>query len=232
MRRIVYVGYDAREAPAYKACVASMRNHTATDLLCVPVNHHTVGEAYRRPTIRRNGVLWDEISAEPMSTQFSLARFWIPMMARRGWVLFCDCDFLWRGDVEELFGQADDRFAVMLVKHQHQGGDTLKMDDQPQTYYPRKNWSSLMLLNCEAPEWRDLPVERLNAMTKAELHSLQWIDDARIGALDVTWNWLALVCPPLPAPGPKVVHYTLGIPSMKGYEHSPFADEWRRYAFG
>ena len=26
---------------------------------------------------------------------------------------------------------------------------------------------------------------------------------------------------------PKVVHFTEGVPDMDGYEHVPYADEWR-----
>jgi hypothetical protein len=234
MQPRVYVGYDSREVNAYRVCVSSMRAHASVHPLIMPVSATMLGAAYRRPTEMRGGVRYDTISGEPMSTDFSLARFFVPAIARRGWALFCDCDFLWRGDVNELFERADSRYAVMVVKHKHVGSDSIKMDNQPQTYYHRKNWSSLMLLNCDAHECQALTPDVLNTATKHWLHGFNWVfDDDRIGSLDLTWNWLAGISPPMPhPPGPKVVHHTLGIPEMKGYEDVPYADEWRKYARG
>lgn len=230
--RHVYIGYDAREVEAYKVCVRSMRrNAPGCDPLIMPISSRTLGSAYRRPESIRNGVRWDDISQQPMSTEFSIARFFAPLLMRSGWAVFCDCDFMWRGSIEDLFAQADDRFAVMVVKHQQNPVETIKMDDQIQTAYERKNWSSLMLLNCGAPEHRALTVDALNAMTKHELHQFRWIsDESRIGELSPTWNWLAGVSAPIAGDGPRVVHYTLGTPNMRGYEDAPYADEWRRYA--
>lgn len=228
MQPRVYIGYDSREADAYRACVNSMREHASVQPLVMPVSAPLLGAAYRRPTERRDGVLWDSISQQPMSTEFSIARFFVPAMARGGWVLFCDCDFLWRADVNDLFALVDSRYAVMVVKHRHESGVAVKMDGQQQTYYRRKNWSSLMLLNCDAPECLALTPDICNTATKHWLHGFRWVADDRIGELPLEWNWLADVSPEVREP--KVVHYTLGIPSMKLYEAAPYADEWRRYA--
>ena len=233
MQPRVYIGYDSREVDAYRVCVNSMRARAKVQPLVMPVSINLLGELYRRETTRRDGALYDEISQQPMSTEFSLARFFVPTLARRGWVLFCDCDFLWRCDVEDVFAYADPVYAVCVVKHQHNSGDTIKMDDQPQTYYARKNWSSLMLINCDAPEWQGLTLGQLNGLHKHALHGFSWVEEKRIGGLPVDYNWLAGVSAPVEsAMGPRVVHYTLGVPSMKGYENAPFADEWRRYARG
>lgn len=235
MMRHVYVGYDSREVEAYKVCVRSMReNARGCEPLVMPISSRTLGSAYRRPESLRNGVKWDDLSGQPMSTEFSLARFFVPVLMSSGWALFCDCDFLWRGNVEELFALADDRYAVMVVKHQQNPVETVKMDGQVQTAYARKNWSSLMLLNCSSPELRALTLDDLNRHTKHYLHGFRWIqDDARIGELSPTWNWLAGVNKPVDErDGPRVVHYTLGTPDMKGYEDSPYADEWRAHARG
>lgn len=229
----VFVGYDSREHAAYRVCVNSMREHASVQPLIRPISAPLLGAGYRRPTARRERVLWDTISDQPMSTEFSIARFFVPAMATAGgWVLFCDCDFLWRADVNELFALADPKYAVMVVKHAHDSGVASKMDAQPQTYYWRKNWSSLVLLNCDAPECRELTQGVCNAATKHWLHGFFWVkDDARIGEIPVAWNWLAEVSPPVTeAGGPRAVHYTLGTPDMAGREHAPYANEWRRYA--
>lgn len=194
-----------------------------------PVSSKTLGPAYYRPTSLREGVLWDNISDAPMATDFSIARFFVPILQRTGWALFADCDFLFRADVEELFSLADDKFAVMCVQHRYVPAEFTKMDSQLQTSYERKNWSSLFLVNCDAPEVKRFSIIDANCMRGLELHRFDWLqDDSLIGALPLEWNWLAGVSPPIPEP--KAVHFTLGTPDMPGYESSAYASEWRAYA--
>ena len=64
------------------------------------------------------------------------------------------------------------------------------MDGAVQTAYPRKNWSSLMLFNCDHPSVKALTPEVVNRENGAYLHRLQWAEDSDIGALPVEWNWL------------------------------------------
>ena len=68
----------------------------------------------------------------------------------KGWALFIDCDIVFLEDVNNLFSLADDRYAVMCVKHEFKPKPGLKMDGQVQTVYPRKNWSSVVLWNHRA----------------------------------------------------------------------------------
>ncbi len=88
-------------------------------------------------------------SLTPASSRPFLAGF-------QGWALFCDCDFLWLGDVAELLKFADATKALHCVQHDYRPTETTKMDGQVQTVYPRKNWSSLMLFNCDHPSVRKL----------------------------------------------------------------------------
>jgi hypothetical protein len=230
--RNIFIGHDARELTAYRvACQSITDNAKRCRPLINPISSRTLGPAYYRPTSRRDGVLWDNLSDAPMATEFSLARFFVPILQRKGWAMFCDADFMFRADVDELFELADDRYAVMCMKHDQQPTEKVKMDGQVQTTYARKNWSSLFLVNCDAPEVQAFSIIDANAMKGAELHQFAWIrDDDRIGALPIEWNWLAGVNDPILYP--KAVHYTLGTPDMNGYEDYPFADEWRAYAFG
>lgn len=230
--RHIWIGHDSRELTAYRVCCESIvANAKRCRPILSPISSRTLGPAYYRPTSRRDGVLWDNLSDAPMATEFSLARFFVPVVQREGWAMFCDADFLFRWDVEDLFALADDRYAVMVVKHVQRPAETVKMDGQVQTAYPRKNWSSLFLVNCDAPEVKAFSIIDANGMKGAELHQFRWIrDDARIGELPVEWNWLAGVSEPVLHP--KAVHFTLGTPDMDGYEDQPFADEWRERAFG
>ena len=41
--------------------------------------------------------------------------------------------------------------AVYCVQHDYHPKETIKMDGAAQISYPRKNWSSLMLFNCDPP---------------------------------------------------------------------------------
>lgn len=233
----VYVGYDPREVTAYNVCIASLRRHSGHfSVTPVSMRLPPVGPLYQRPTTVRTPpgaprVLWDDISDKPMATEFSLARFFVPALQRNGWALFCDCDFMFRAPIEKLFALADDRYAVMVVQHDYAPRETTKMDNQPQTSYPRKNWSSLMLLNCTKLNDNDFLSPNLaNNNTGFNLHTFSWLRDDLIGALPLDWNWLAGVSPHMD--NPHAVHYTLGTPDMPGYEDSAFANEWREYARG
>lgn len=161
-----------------------------------------------------------------MSTEFAISRFLVPYLAGGGWALFMDCDVLVRENLTRLFEIADPRYAVMCVKHNHQPVTTLKMDNQPQIAYPRKNWSSVMLFNCDHPANRELTVGMVNTLPGRDLHRFCWLADNDIGELDPKWNWLAGHSDP--SIDPAIVHHTDGSPNMPGYEETPYADEWRQ----
>jgi lipopolysaccharide biosynthesis glycosyltransferase len=175
---------------------------------------------------RRDGKLWDNISEAPCSTEFAISRFLTPILAREGWALFMDSDILAKADVSELFELADPRYAVMCVQHQHApSAELLKMDGQAQTLYKRKNWSSVMLFNCGHPSNVNLTVNLVNSVPGRDLHRLCWLKDEEIGDLPMSWNWLVGASDPEIAP--DFVHFTSGGPWFEGYEHVPYADEWR-----
>jgi hypothetical protein len=227
MRYHLFVGFDSRELVAYQVCVRSLRARSGRTLTIEPVlePHLRALGLYRRRHERRDGRLWDTLSEAPMSTEFALTRFLTPLLSRAHWAVFCDCDFLWRTDVRELLALADPRFAVMVVQHDYTPTDAVKMDGQIQLAYPRKNWSSLMLLNCRHPAHAPLP-ELVNKWAGRRLHGFEWLDDDLIGALPEVWNWLEGHSNPVL--DPKAVHFTRGTPDLPGYHDVPYAEEWRR----
>ena len=234
----VFVGYDARERVAWNVCAASMQHHAGdypVSISAISRQQLEADEVYTRPTEMRDGQRWDVLSDEPCSTDFSLARFWVPFVAGRvGWALFCDCDFLWRADVREIMNYADPKCAVMVVPHKHEPApdDVVKMDKQAQTAYWRKNWSSLMLWNLGHAGAHRPNLYDLNHWHKHKLHSFWWLAPNEIGFLPECWNWLEGVSPTTPdglVHLPKAVHFTRGLPNMPGYENSGYADEWRSY---
>lgn len=167
-------------------------------------------------------------TSDPLaSTEFTYSRFLTPALADfAGWALFCDCDFLWLADIAELVEYARGAKAVYCVQHTYRPKETIKMDGCVQTVYPRKNWSSLMLLNCDHPAVQRLTPEVVNRETGSYLHRMQWVGDEDIGALPVEWNWLE-GWNEKPAHGtPKAVHFTRGGPWFADWQNVDYGDLW------
>lgn len=226
MKRSIYIGYDGRESEAFAVCRHSIKRF-APD---IPIHTLELGQLrsyglYWRPTSKRDGKMWDDISEAPCSTQFAISRFLTPHLAREGWALFMDSDILARSDVGELFAMADPRFAVMCVQHpNYVPPEKVKMDGQLQTLYARKNWSSVMLFNCEHEANKALTVDMINTVPGRDLHRFAWLDDKNIGDLPMSWNWLVGISDPEIVP--DFVHFTSGGPWFEGYENVPYANEW------
>ena len=214
----IFVGYDSREDIAYRVCRDSLARHATSPLEITPLNQEELRKCglYRR-------------AKDPLaSTEFTYTRFLVPHLAGyEGWAVFCDCDFLFTADIADLFKLADERCAVLCVKHDHRPTEAVKMDGAVQTVYPRKNWSSLILWNCAHPANRALTVEAANRETGAFLHRFRWLSDDLIGEVPETWNWLEGWCrKPEDGIPPKGIHYTRGGPWFKEWQDVAYADLW------
>lgn len=233
--RSIWIGYEPRELDAYVVARRSIEKHLSAR---IPVRGLVLADLvtrglYCRPWHRTAGQMVDHISDAPMSTEFAITRFLTPRLALSGWALYMDCDMLVRTDLGELFTLADPSKAVMCVKHVHVPRERVKMDAQAQVLYARKNWSSVMLFNCEHPSNRKLTVDLINSVPGRDLHRFCWLEDDEIGELAPEWNYLVEYTKLDVTP--KIVHFTNGIPSMVGQQQSskhPFnsgieyADEW------
>lgn len=217
IRPKLFVGYDSREDIAWQVCRHSILRHSSADLSVIPL---------RQDTLRELGLYTRPLDATA-STEFSLTRFLAPYLAAQsGWVLFCDCDFLFTGDVSEVFEGLDPAKAVYCVQHDYAPTHAVKMDGKHQTVYPRKNWSSFMLFNCDHPDVQALVPAVVNSAPPAYLHRFEWIkDQSHIGALDLQWNFLAGEYP-APSDTPRVIHYTNGGPWFDNWQDCDFAAEW------
>lgn len=217
----VYIGYDAREAEAYRVAEKSLRKHASSPVSVNPLDAERLSASglLRRPQDRR-GYIYDIPSNAPCSTDFAISRFLVPHLAQTGWALFVDCDVVFLADVAELFEQADPDKAVMVVKHRQPETGGTKMDGQIQTIYSRKNWSSVCLFNCSHPANNRISLQDVNERPGRDLHNFYWLHDSEIGSLTPDWNWLVGVQEkPL---FPKLAHFTLGgvfTPGWKGAEH-------------
>jgi lipopolysaccharide biosynthesis glycosyltransferase len=174
---------------------------------------------------KRGTLLYDVISDAPMSTEHACARFLVKELAGSGWALFMDGDVLVRGNLARLFEALNPQKAVYCVHHRHEPEAATKMDGQIQTRYARKNWSSVMAVNCDHPANRALTVEMINTVPGRDLHAFCWLEDGDIGELGPEWNYLVGVT--TAKVEPQIAHFTLGVPDMTGWEDQPYAEEWR-----
>lgn len=222
----VWIGHDRREQAAYDVAVRSLCARTrGVELEPLKLDRLAATGLLRRSTDAR-GQLYDLPSNAPCATEFAISRFLVPILCQSGWALFVDCDVVFMADAAELFALADPAKAVMVVKHANGHYAGTKMDGQAQQLYPRKNWSSVMLFNCDHPANRRLSLQDVNERPGRDLHAFYWLADDEIGELPGDWNWLVGV-QPKPAE-PKIAHFTLGGPWLPTWEGAEHDDIWLR----
>ncbi|MDX2227184.1 MAG: glycosyltransferase [Verrucomicrobiae bacterium] len=210
----VFLGFDPRESVAYHVAAHSILARSS-----VPVSIHPLALNQLAGCLTR--------ARDPLqSTDFSFSRFLVPSLSGyRGWSLFCDCDVLVLDDIARLWALRDSRYALQVVRHEHVPSENTKFLGQPQTQYPRKNWSSVMLLNNE--RCTALTPACVNAATGLYLHRFQWLEDeALIGTLPARWNHLVDYDPPLPPEELSLLHYTSGGPWFEATRHCGYASLW------
>jgi len=109
-------------------------------------------------------------------------------------------------------------------KHDHRPAYGEKFLGAKQTRYQRKNWSSVMLLNCGHPATQSLTPKYVNEAPGLDLHTFQWCEESDIGSLPEEWNVLV-------EHGrwhdreAALPHYTQGGP-WHGYLQQGYVAEW------
>ena len=224
MNMPIFVGFDEREKDAYEVCEYSLRRHSSKPLEIEPIS--SAHPLYKRNWHQRGNDRIDDIDGYPFSTDFSFARFLVPaIMDYKGWAMFVDCDFLFRGDIQELFERAQDRYAVMCVKHNFRPNSPIKMDGVRQSQYFRKCWSSMVLWNCGHAGNKFLTPEWTNHRIGGDLHKFIWLYNHNIGDLPEEWNWLEGHSSTII--DPKAIHYTEGGPWFWNRQNVHYAKEWK-----
>lgn len=215
--RKVFVGYTSYQDIVYQVAKHSIERHSL-DIKCYPIV---------QKALRDLGIYTREQS-QFESTEFSITRFLTPWLAGyKGWVLFTDNDMLCLSDMNELFDLADDRYAIMCAKHHHEPLGDIKLDNQKQTRYPRKNWSSVILWNCEHPKNQFITPDLVNEVSPLFLHRFMWLEDHEIGEFTHEWNWLVDWYQEGKDGTPKMLHYTEGGPYFRKYQTCGYADLWK-----
>lgn len=208
----VFIGYDSRETVAYGVLSHSINARASQPVAIAPVMLDQLKDVFRR---ERNPL---------QSTEFSFSRFLVPYLCDyQGWAVFMDCDMLMLEDVARLWALRDERYAVQVVKHEHVPKEEVKFLGAVQTRYQKKNWSSVMLMNCA--RCTALTPDYVNKASGLELHQFKWLDDdAQIGELPHDWNHLVGFDPP--RPGVSLAHFTIGGPWFPEYAGCEYSREW------
>ena len=205
--KVVWIGYDPAEDAAAKMLAYSIRTRTKMDLKIIP--------------IIRDELLAHDICNRPIdpngSTQFSITRFLVPhLMGYNGTGIFFDCDMLITRDIKEMFDLADPKYAVQVCKHDYTPSSEVKMGGLPQATYPRKNWSAVVIYNCDNMSTKGLTADVVERETPKFLHRFEWLQDDEIGGIPLEFNFLVgeqkwnLASPDTKTKYPFNIHHTIG----------------------
>lgn len=202
----LFCGYDPREAIGYAVFCQSVLRHASVPVEFIPLASMGLPEG---------------------SNSFTVSRFLVPYLCGfQGRAIFCDAsDMLMLDDVANLDALFDPEFAVQVVRHpdyrtRHKTKYRGTSMECPNMDYPRKNWASVMLINCEHPDWQFMDPDYL--ATSPAKWFLQFDFTAEVGELPAEWNTLVDEGQPLG----KVAHWTAGIPAFPAYRDAPHADLW------
>ena len=205
------VGFDQREAISYHTFCQSVLEKASIPVRFVPLAENTLRFYQERH--------------ENISNRFVFSRFLTPYLNDyEGMAVFADGDMVCQADIAELAAMFDPGKAVQLVQHDYQTKAVKKYLNNINVNYPRKNWSSLVIFNCQHPSNRVLTPAYIEEHEGSHLHRFAWLKDDEIGELPLEWNWLATEYDE--NPNAKIVHYTLGTPCFRDYKSAPMAEQW------
>ena len=221
----VIIGYDASESEAARVAAKTLAEVTHGEI---------TPEFLYAPKLRAQGLLtrpedmrgqrYALVSNAPCATEFSNSRFLTPILVDSGMALFVDCDVVFVDDPRGWAHEVDKTKAVSVVQHRYVPAHETKMCGQAQTVYSRKNWSSVMMFNCDHPANRRLSLWDVNNRPGRDLHQFYWLADDEIGHLEDSWNWLVGE-----QPKPEwliIAHFTLGGPFTPGWPGAEHDDIW------
>jgi hypothetical protein len=217
----LYYGFDPREEIGSHTFCSSVIHHASRPVSLIPLHLPLFRSFYAQS--HRDG-----------TNAFIYTRFLIPFLQDfKGWAIFADgADMICKADIAELWAMRDESKAVFVVPHDYKTkhprkyiGTKMEADNRD---YPRKNQSSLMLINCAHFSWRQMTPEKVTSMSGADLHRLDFIPEVKIGYLPPEWNWLADEYGE--NKDANILHWTAGIPAFPHYSNAPHAADWRQAA--
>jgi lipopolysaccharide biosynthesis glycosyltransferase len=207
----IFIGYDSKVKIAYHVLAESILRNSSTPVTVSPVNLNNLKNIYTRK---------QDLLA---STEFSFSRFLVPhLMNYNGWAIFMDSDMVMLSDITELWNLRNEKYALQVCKHDYTPNSKNKFLGNNQTIYAKKNWSSLMLMDCS--KCKTLTPEYVNTKSGLELHQFKWLDENLIGSIPLEWNWLVGEYPY--KKDVHNIHFTEGGPYFKEYKNTEYANEW------
>lgn len=211
----VFAGFDPREEIGYHTFVSSLIHSSSAPVQVTPLYEKSLHMDGQRDA----------------TNSFIYLRFLIPyLQGYKGWAIFCDgADMIVKGDIAELWAMRNYRHSVQVAKHDYQTKHPRKYVGTPMEAdnadYPCKNWSSVMLINCQHPDWIEINPNTVSRSEGAYLHRFMFLDQKTVGEIPKVWNWLADEYGE--NTGAKLLHWTAGIPAWDHYKDAPHADDWR-----
>lgn len=216
--RRIFIGYDSKTPEPYYVCRQSLINQGVDPAIIFPLMLEMFQCA---------GWYWRDPNAKA-STEFTYTRFLVPFLSGfYGQSIFCDNDFLWRKNPEILFDfmEADPSHAVRVVQHNIKKDqiDSIKMNGKPQSWYPMKNWSSMMVFNNGHEDCKMLTPSMVSERDIDMLHQFKWTNYAP--SLPKAFNYL--VGYGYTDSDPYAVHFTDGGPWLgDDFAKVEYAQEW------
>lgn len=199
----LFIGTDEREQVGVHVFCHSVWRLASVPVFITPISHKALSDG---------------------TNAFTLSRFLIPYFCGyNGDAIWADgADMLCLSDIAELAAMYDPFKAVQVVKHEYMTKHPIKYLGQKNYDYERKNWSSLMLINCGHFSWRKITPESIGEMSGTELHRFSFMADKHIGELPKEWNY---ICDEPNQQGPaKIAHFSIGLPVW--YPKHEYAQQW------
>lgn len=220
----IYIGYDSKQHDASRVCEYSLRKHCSTDLDIVHL---------KTDELKKQGIYF-RTEGSPASTEFTYSRFLVPYLQNyKGWAMFVDSDFVFTHDINSLFRRvfydlSSDTKSVYVCQHpMYTPKSDTKFYGKPQLTFPKKNWSSLMVFNCEHPHAKWLTPMSVSNQTPQWLHRFTWTTENSLGHIPTMWNWLVGEYEG-GDPIPYGIHFTNGGPFNRVYGQD-YEDIWVNY---
>ena len=212
MNKLIFVvGFDQKEAIAYHTFCQSVIDKSSIPVQFIPLS-------------MQNLYFYRETHSDG-SNKFIYSRFLTPYLCNfEGFAVYADGDMICRSDIAELRELIDPTKAVQVVKHNYKTKQSIKYLENKNIDYPRKNWSSLTIFNCQHSANKILTPDFIKSKSGSYLHRFSWLNDEEIGELPREWNWLAIEYEKNPSA--KLIHYTLGTPCFKDFKNTDMSELW------
>ena len=206
------IGYENEYPESFEVCAESIRRFNP--------NHEII--PLIKSELEEKGLYTREYQGE--STDFAFTRFLVPFLSDyKGYALFCDGDFMWRCDpqeIEDYAKQSNYSPSVWVVKHPpFLTTPYKKMKGKANMSYPKKYWSSLMYFNND--KCFSLTSDLVNSWSGKDLHEFAWASE--IGDLPAEYNAMVNY---YKFPNAKSVHFTDGGPWLDIHDDMLYSTEW------